>query len=117
MKTITVKTKLRNYPIYINPKICDDFPLLVKKNLCDAEKIALVTNDKVFGIYENKIKDTLKKCLLPYKIIIIKDGEEYKNLKSADFIFKKFIDFNLHRNDIIVAYGGGVIGDLAGFTA
>ena len=117
MKSITVKTKLRKYPIYINPGIHKDFPQLIKSKFYDAEKIVLVTNDKIFGIYESKIKSTLKECLLPYKIIIIKDGEEYKSLKSADFIFKKCIDFNLHRNDIVVAYGGGGIGDLAGFTA
>ena len=54
---------------------------------------------------------------MAYEIIIIKDGEEYKDLNSADFIYSKLIDFNIHRNDIVVAFGGGVIGDLAGFAA
>jgi len=117
MKVITAKTKLRNYPIYINPKIYKDFPILIKKKFNGTEKIVLVTNDRVFGIYEDRIKYILKKCLLPYEIIIIKDGEEYKDLNSADFIYSKLIDFNIHRNDIVVAFGGGVIGDLAGFAA
>jgi len=117
MKTITVKTKMRKYPILINPSIHDNFPDLIKRKFCDADKLVLVSNDKIFGIYGKKIKDILKRCLLPYRIIIIKDGEEYKSLKSADFIFKRLIDFNLHRNDVIVAFGGGVIGDLTGFTA
>lgn len=117
MKIITAKTKIRNYPIYLNPKIYKDFPELSKKRFSDAEKIALVTNDTVFGIYGKKIKSFLKKCLMPFKIIVLKDGEEYKNLNSADFIYKKLIDFNIHRNDILVAFGGGVIGDLAGFAA
>ncbi len=117
MKTITVKTKLRKYPIYISPKIHNYFPDLIKRKFHDADKIVLVTNDKIYGIYGRMIKGTLKKCLLPFKIIIIKDGEEYKSLKSADFIFKRLIDFNLHRNDIVMAFGGGVIGDLTGFTA
>ncbi len=117
MKIINVKTKLRNYPIYISPEIYREFPALVKKNFSDADKIALVTNDRIFGIYENKIKKFLKECALPHEIIIIRDGEEFKSLKSADFIFKKLVDFNIHRNDPVVAFGGGVIGDLAGFTA
>ncbi len=117
MKTIIVKTKLRRYPIYIKSKIYKNFPELIKKNFYDSDKIVLITNDKVFGIYESRIKDILRRCLLDNKIIIIKDGEEYKNLKSTDFIFKRFIDFNLHRNDLVVAFGGGVIGDLTGFTA
>ncbi len=117
MKIINAKTKLRNYPIYIGPGIYRKFSVLVKKNFCDADKIALVTNDKIFGIYEKKMKNFLKECSLPYEIIIIRDGEEFKSLRSADFIFKKLIDFNIHRNDPIVAFGGGVIGDLAGFVA
>lgn len=117
MRIITAKTKLRHYPIYINSEITEYFPLLVKKNFKDSEKMVLVTNNKVFGIYEDRIKNTLKKCSLPYEIIIIQDGEEYKNLKSVDYIFGKLVDFNVHRNDIIIAFGGGVIGDLAGFVA
>jgi len=117
MRIITAKTKLRNYPIYISSKISKYFPQLIGKNFKDSEKIVLVTNDKVFGIYEEKIKNTLRECRLPYKIVIIKDGEEYKNLKSADYIYRKLIDFNIHRNDVIAAFGGGVIGDLAGFAA
>ena len=70
MKTIIAKTKLRKYPIYINPKAYKDFEILVRKRFNDAEKIALVTNDRVFGIYENKVRHFLKKCLLPFKIII-----------------------------------------------
>jgi 3-dehydroquinate synthase len=89
----------------------------VRKNFKGSEKMVLVTNDKVFGIYEGKIKNALKKCSLPYEIVIIQDGEENKSLKIADYIFEKLVDFNMHRNDIIVAFGGGVIGDLTGFVA
>jgi len=117
MKTINAKTKLRNYPIYISQKFTEYFPQLIKKNFRQTEKIILITNDRVFGLYEDKIKNILDKCSLPGETIIIQDGEEFKNLKSADYIYKKLVDFNIHRNDIIVAFGGGVIGDLAGFTA
>ncbi len=117
MRVITAKTKLRHYPIYVSPEFTEYFPSLIRKNFKNSEKMILVTNNKVFGIYESKIKNTLEKCHLPYEIIIIQDGEEYKSLKSADHIFSKLVDFNVHRNDIMIAFGGGVIGDLAGFTA
>jgi len=117
MRIITAKTKTRNYPIYISQKFTEHFPLLVRKNFKGSEKMVLVTNDKVFGIYEAKLNKALKKCSLPYEKIVIKDGEEYKNLKMADYIFEKLVDYNIHRNDIIVGFGGGVIGDLTGFVA
>src|SRR4030042_5583586 len=115
MRIITAKTKVRNYPIYISQEFTEHFPLLVRKNFKDSEKMVLVTNDKVFGIYESKIKNTLKKCSLPYEIVIIQDGEENKSLQMADYIFGKLVDFNVHRNDILIAFGGGGIGDLTGF--
>src|SRR4030066_2592735 len=117
MRIITTKTKTRNYPIYISQEFTGHFPFLVSKNFKGSEKMVLVTNNKVFGIYEGKIKNTLKKCSLPYEIVIIQDGEENKSLKMADYIFEKLVDFNMHRNDLIVAFGGGVIGDLTGFVA
>lgn len=117
MKIITAKTKLRNYSIYLGPKIYRDFSELIKEKFPYMEKIALVTDKTVFGIYGDKIKSFLKKCLLPFKIITIKDGEIHKSLKSTDYIYKNLIDFNIHRNDVLIAFGGGVIGDLAGFAA
>lgn len=117
MRIITAKTKTREYPIYINQQFSERFPLLVRKNFKDTEKILLVTNDRVFGIYEGKIKNTLGKCSLPYEIVIIRDGEENKNLQMAGHIYDRLVDLNMHRNDIIIAFGGGVIGDLAGFVA
>ena len=117
MNIITAKTKQKRYPVYVDIKFDVFFPVLIKKRFQDSEKIILVTNNKIFALYEDKIKSTLEECLLPYEIIIIKDGEEYKNLESADYIYSRLIDFNVHRNDVVVAFGGGVIGDLAGFAA
>ncbi len=117
MKIINAKTKLKHYPIYIDVKFEDYFAILIKKRFKDCEKIAIVTNDKVFDIYKGVIKNSLQKCDLPYEIIEIQDGEEYKNLENVDYIYSRLIDFNIHRNDVLVAFGGGVIGDLAGFAA
>lgn len=117
MKIITARTKQKKYPVYINADFNSFFPEIVNKGFRDAEKIILVTNNKVFSIYEEKIKSVLEKCLKLNEIIIIQDGEEYKNLESTDYIYSRLIDFNAHRNDIIVAFGGGVIGDLGGFAA
>ncbi len=117
MKIISTKTKLKNYPIYVGVNFADYLERLIKKRFRNCEKIALVTNDKIFGIYKDVIKNALERCGLPYDIIIIKDGEEYKNLENADYIYSRLIDFNIHRNDVLVAFGGGVIGDLSGFAA
>ncbi len=117
MKIIFTKTKLRKYPIYIGLNVTKNAPELLRKNFSDADKVVLITNDKIIGIYENKIKVFLGSCGFEYKIVVIKDGEKYKSSKSADYIYSRLIDFNIHRNDVIIAFGGGVIGDLVGFVA
>ena len=117
MKIIFTKTKLRKSLICIGLNLTENVPELLRKNFSDAEKVILVTNDKIISIYENRIKDFLGSCGFEYKIIVIKDGEKYKSIKSADYIYSRLIDFNVHRNDAIIAFGGGVIGDLAGFAA
>jgi 3-dehydroquinate synthase len=117
MKNITVHTKLKNYQISIQPDITDNLPSIIKDNFKDVDKIALITNDKVYGLYGERLKKLFSGCNLPFETIIIQDGEKYKNLMSAQIIYGKLISSNFHRNDLIIAFGGGVIGDLAGFAA
>jgi len=117
MKIITAKTKFRNYSIYIEKGLLKRAPMLVKSIFSDKLKAALVTNDKIFSIYKKDIKNFLDATGFKNKIIIIKDGEEQKNLENTQYIYQNLLDFNFHRNDIVIAFGGGVIGDLAGFAA
>jgi len=117
MRSILAKTKLRKYPVYFQQDLIKNAPALIRKHFKSAENIILVTNDKVFGIYQEKIEDLLSKTGLKASIIIISDGESQKNLKNLEKIYSGMIKNNLHRNDIIIAFGGGVIGDLAGFAA
>ena len=117
MKNITVHTKLKNYQISIQPDITNNLPSIIKDNFKNIDKIALITNDKVHKLYGERLKKLLNDCNLPFETIVIQDGEKYKNLMSAQIIYEKLISSNFHRNDLIIAFGGGVIGDLAGFVA
>jgi 3-dehydroquinate synthase len=117
VKIVKVKTILKKYPVYTGAVFKDIFPELIKKRFGDCEKILLVTNDKIFGIYENTIKESLRRCGLTSEIAIIRDGEEFKSLKSVDYLYGRLIDFNVHRNDVIAAFGGGVVGDITGFAS
>lgn len=117
MKTIEVKTKLRKYPILIESNITRNFVNLVRGKFPDFDKVILITNNTVFEIYGQKLKELLNAGNLEHHTITINDGEEFKSLESANYIYRKLVEFNTHRNDIIVAFGGGVIGDLGGFIA
>ena len=80
--------------------------------LDENKKYFLITNETIYKIYSKFLGNFEKN-----RIIIIKDGEKYKNFKTYNFIMEKLLQEKIERKDSIVALGGGVVGDLAGFCA
>lgn len=117
MKTIKAETASGKYPVYIGRGILSIAPDLVRKHFLGSEKILFITNDVVHNIYCAGIDDFLKSCGKAVKKVILKDGEEQKNLENTRLIYENMLDFNMHRDDLVIAFGGGVIGDLAGFAS
>lgn len=110
MKNLCVNLKKQidlSYPIIIKQGILNN----IEEHLED-RRYFLITNDKVAKIYSDFISRFEKK-----HTIIIKDGEKYKNLKTIEYILNKLLDNRIERKDCIIAFGGGVIGDMAGFCA
>ena len=100
----------KKYPIFINSEPLESLEEKVF-NYTSANKILIVISDKVNKLYGEKLsfKNTFK--------FVLKDGEKEKNFKN----YKKILDFalknKLERKDAVVAIGGGVVGDIAGFVA
>ena len=77
-----------------------------------------VTTKTVHGLYGDKFSAFLKKCGKEnFDFIVLPDGESTKSLKYLSDIHDRLIDKRMERSDYIIAFGGGVIGDLAGFAA
>ncbi len=117
MKKIRTKLSNRTYGIYVRKDIDKIFKKLIQKHFSDAEKLVLVTNNTIYSLYGEKIRGLLKDSGLDTLLITIEDGEKYKTLDTVKYFYKKFKEFNIHRNDLIVPFSGGVIGDTAGFAA
>lgn len=80
-------------------------------------KAACITNPTVGRLYGDRTLSSLSKAgFEPYRIDI-PDGEEYKSLEWVSHIYDKLIEYKIERQNPIVALGGGVIGDIAGFAA
>lgn len=117
MKIINTKTSLRNYSIFIKKNIIDDASGIIKKHFPGAEKIILITDHTIADLYGDKMESLCMGTGLDYEITRLDDGEQYKSLESAEYVYSRLVKKNIHRNDIIIAYGGGVIGDLGGYIA
>lgn len=116
MRTITVELKERSYPIIIGKGLLSEIGERLKA-LGFKGKAAVVTNPTVGGLYAGKVLDCLKKAGFAPVLITVPDGEEYKTMDEAVNIYDSLIEHKMERSSPIVALGGGVIGDMAGFVA
>ncbi|MBI4855065.1 MAG: 3-dehydroquinate synthase [Acidobacteria bacterium] len=82
-----------------------------------SRKVVIISNKKVFSLYGAKVIGSLNNYFEKTYSFLINDGEKYKTLSTAEKIYGFLIENKIERHDIIIALGGGVIGDLAGFAA
>jgi len=80
-------------------------------------KTAIVTDDTVAGVHLPAAKESLKSAGIGAAEIVVKHGEASKNFATFENVCESVIAARIERNDLVVALGGGVIGDLAGFAA
>ncbi len=121
MKNQTVNVKIPalkevGYPIIIGENLLENTGEFIKK-YTKANKLAVVTNSTVYDLFGEKVKKNFENSGFNVKFIILEDGEKYKNIKSLNKIWDEVLEFKLERKDALVALGGGVIGDIAGFAA
>lgn len=83
----------------------------------EPSRICVITDSNVAGIYLERMEQKLSGLNIPLIHHIIPAGEEYKNLDTVSDIYDKLSTHNFGRDDMIVALGGGVTGDIAGFAA
>lgn len=94
-----------SYPIHIGPLGSIEFN----------GKVAILTNPKVAGLHLQTLLSKLN--AKEVYIITIPDGEHYKNWESIEFILDRMFDHRLNRKSLLIAFGGGVIGDMGGFAS
>lgn len=113
MNTLNVDLGTRSYPIYIGDNLLRETALFSPhiKN----REVLIVTNETVAPLY----LETLETTLSGYQTesVILPDGEQYKTLATLNLIFDELLTRQLSRQVTVIALGGGVIGDMAGFAA
>lgn len=117
MQHIYVDLGKNNYPIHIESGSLSRIGNLLKSILPLSANVEIVTNNLIGHLYGNIVQDSLESNGIKSDIIKIPDGEEYKSLEWAGKVFDAFIEHQMNRNSAVIALGGGVIGDLAGFVA
>jgi 3-dehydroquinate synthase len=122
MKHSKVVVKLKNnpheYQIKISHNLLKASGEWARKCLSpDAKKIALVSNARVYRLYGEAVVNSFANLGFDIQVFLMKDGERHKNLRTLESVLKFFSEKKMTRTDAVVALGGGVIGDLAGFAS
>ncbi|MCG4452328.1 3-dehydroquinate synthase [Pseudomonas sp. MMS21-TM103] len=113
MQTLQVDLAERSYPIYIGADLLRRADLLAPHII--GRQVAIVTNETVAPLY----LDTLKAALSGYAVtaIVLPDGEAFKTWETLQQIFDGLLGARHDRHTTVIALGGGVVGDMAGFAA
>lgn len=106
----------RSYEITIKRGVLDEAGPLMKA-LGLKGRAAVISNPLVFGLYGERLLKSLNVSGFDAVTVTVPDGEEHKNLKELSAIYDSLIAHRMERSSPIVALGGGVIGDMAGFAA
>lgn len=114
MTVVHVAVEGGAYPIHITS---DRLERLAESVPANATAVAIVTNPTVAALYLDSARRALEASGKPVHVIELPDGEAYKNWESLNLIFDGLLGRHLDRKALIVALGGGVIGDMAGFAA
>lgn len=115
MKTVHVGTG-RSYDIFIERGIMKDCADYIKR-LSAAQRVTVISDTNVAPLYLETVVKPLKNAGFEVNAFIFDAGERSKHLGTIAEIYDSLADFSMTRKDIIVALGGGVCGDMAGFAA
>ena len=116
MNSLQVNLPGREYKIDIGLNILESqLPQAVLRNGTD--HVVVVTNTTLQELYPACIFDVLADSGVKVSTCVLPDGEQYKNLETLSLVFDFLMNVSANRKTLLVAFGGGVIGDMAGFAA
>ncbi|PCS22202.1 3-dehydroquinate synthase [Candidatus Enterovibrio escicola] len=114
MERVDVYLGERSYPIFIGVGLLSDPSFFTD---VQGRQVVVVTNESIAPLYGDRLMDTLNKAGAIPALFFFSDGEQYKTLETFNIINTFLLNGNYTRNVLIIALGGGVIGDVVGFVA
>ena len=109
------RLKTKDYSIIIGKNSISNLSTEIRNHCPKCKKIAVIVDKKIPKKFVVKIKKKLNR----YKVFIffVSSSEKIKNLNKTNFFINNLLKFNFNRSDLVIAVGGGIIGDMTGFVA
>ena len=112
---LTVNLEKDSYPIYIENNILSQAGNYIRK-MYHGKRIMIISDDNVFPLYGDTLIRTLDSDYECHHLVL-PHGEATKDFQTLPTVYKAMLEAKISRSDLVIALGGGVIGDLAGFAA
>jgi 3-dehydroquinate synthase len=104
------------YPLFFGSGIRSELGALLE-SISFSRNVVVVSNELVYSLYGKDILQALELNGFSVNVVLIGDGEEHKNLTTLSTVYDKFVAADMDRSSGVIALGGGVVGDLAGYAA
>ena len=104
------------FPIWAGIDQLDTLPQLINR-ISGSQKVYIITDENVNNIYGSKITSILDNKKIKHFTYVLKPGEEQKNSANVELVYKWLFENKIERQDLLIALGGGVVCDLAGYVA
>ena len=114
MQTLFVELGDRRYPIFIGS---DLNPQQLLEPYIHGQQVMIVTNSTVQPLYLDHYVSAIEALGKKVRVCVLPDGEKYKNIEHLNLIFDALLEAGFNRDCTVLALGGGVIGDMAGFAS
>jgi len=111
-----VETATQSYPVFVGYGLLDRLGEKMRQAALSGRAI-IISDDNVFSLYGSKVEGILKDAGFAVNSFVVPPGEETKSTDYAIKIYDFLVEHRAERDDIIIALGGGMVGDLAGFVA
>ena len=120
MKENKIKVPIENnfYEVIIKSGLLFEIgDRLVELGIKNSRKILIISNQEIANLFGNNLLENLQKHNYFAKIFIIKAGESYKNIDTLNEIYDEAFEYGMERGSLMIALGGGIVGDITGFAS
>lgn len=117
MRELTIETLSKTYPVIIGSNILKELPHYIKTKLAPISKIWIISDQTVSELYMEQLKSILKPHFDHLIVTVVPSGEFAKTFAVFEQCHQDGLEWNANRKSLVLALGGGAVGDLAGFVA
>lgn len=115
--TILVKSAAANYPVHIQPRLLEKLSVHLRRNCGDQRRIFVVTSPEIWSLWGEHFQSSFAAGKIEIVPLFVPAGERHKRLETVERLAEEMVVAGAKRDALLVAFGGGVIGDMAGFLA